>query len=166
MRLDLRWKNPNNLHDMRTLESSLEAEWRRIPEVEGTTPPCIVLGAPKMRNLDDWKHVAYEVELHAGRRGVLRTVYKAGIAHQTIPTAGDIFQALVNDARSVVGETFETWASGMGYDTDSRKAEETFRACLDTRLWLEAYIGLGVMRTIFEADPDDTSVYPSILLRR
>lgn len=158
--------NPNNLHDMRTLARELETQWKRIPEVGRTTPPCIVLGAPELRNLDDWQHIAYSVELRAGRRGVFRTAYKAGIAHQTIPTAVDIFQALVNDARSVVGETFETWADNMGYDTDSRKAEETFRACLDTRLWLEAYIGLGTMRTIFEADPDDTSVYPSILLRR
>jgi len=40
----------------------------------------------------------------------------------------DIINFLLMDA-SATEQTFEEWCSEFGYDTDSRKAEETYRAC-------------------------------------
>lgn len=36
---------------------------------------------------------------------------------------------------------FEEWASNFGYETDSRKADSIYRACLEIALKLKAVIG-------------------------
>ena len=41
------------------------------------------------------------------------------------PTAADVLGCLISDFTSI-GRTFEDWASDLGYDTDSRKAERTY----------------------------------------
>lgn len=52
------------------------------------------------------------------------------------PSLGDVLGALVMDAFSVnSGESFDDWCESIGYDTDSRKAERMYRACLDTSQW-------------------------------
>jgi hypothetical protein len=49
------------------------------------------------------------------------------------PTLDEVLNALVMDCSSVRnGETFDDWAGDFGYDTDSRKAEATYRACVET----------------------------------
>jgi hypothetical protein len=44
------------------------------------------------------------------------------------PQAADVLYSLLLDS-SAVGQSFESWASDFGYDTDSRAAEATYRAC-------------------------------------
>lgn len=45
------------------------------------------------------------------------------------PHAADILHSIVLDVSSAQ-ESFEDWAIECGYDTDSRKAEEIYRACV------------------------------------
>lgn len=47
------------------------------------------------------------------------------------PDIAGVMYALHHDADVMNYRTFEEWASEFGYDTDSRKAESTFRACLE-----------------------------------
>jgi hypothetical protein len=73
---------------------------------------------------DHWRCV-----LSMGRRSM--TVYfSKGYGHKGgAPTADEVLDCLAADAASADGTTFEDWAEHFGYDTDSRKAERTFKAC-------------------------------------
>lgn len=44
------------------------------------------------------------------------------------PHAADVLHSLILDS-SAVGQSFDSWCSDFGYDTDSRKAENIYRAC-------------------------------------
>lgn len=48
----------------------------------------------------------------------------------TAPTLYDVFCSLKADA--TMGETFHDWCGNYGYDTDSRKAMETYIACQES----------------------------------
>jgi hypothetical protein len=62
-----------------------------------------------------------------GRRR-LTVPFFMGSANTREPTAADVLNCLVSDARA--GEmTFEEFCSDFGYDVDSRKAEKTWKAC-------------------------------------
>lgn len=58
-----------------------------------------------------------------------------------VPKAADVIHSLVLDASVLDEPSFEAWADNLGYDKDSRSAEATYRACLDTALKLRAMIG-------------------------
>lgn len=44
------------------------------------------------------------------------------------PHPADVLHSLILDS-SAVGQSFESWCSDYGYDSDSRKAEAAYRAC-------------------------------------
>jgi hypothetical protein len=48
----------------------------------------------------------------------------------TPPDEKDVMYALLSDAEALT-QSFEDWADGCGYDTDSRKAEATYNTCRD-----------------------------------
>lgn len=51
--------------------------------------------------------------------------------------------------------TFEDWALGLGYDTDSRKAEAIYRTCQDTAAKLVKLFGsVETVRELAEATQD------------
>ena len=51
-----------------------------------------------------------------------------GSANTREPSAADVLSCIISDATS--GEdSFEDFCSNLGYDSDSRKAEATFKAC-------------------------------------
>jgi hypothetical protein len=55
--------------------------------------------------------------------------FSQGSAHTENPTLADVLDCLASDASGYENAcTFEDWASEYGYETDSRKAEKTFRA--------------------------------------
>lgn len=68
------------------------------------------------------------------------------------PALRDVLYALVSDASVLDYPSFEEWASEFGYDTDSRKAEQTYRACMEIALQLRAMLGdkaLTELRDLF-----------------
>ena len=69
------------------------------------------------------------------------------------PKFTDVMYALLLDSDAVNHANFESWARDFGYDTDSRSAEATYRACLDTGLKLNAMLGqakMAEMRELFK----------------
>lgn len=78
-----------------------------------------------------------------------------GIAHQIKlppPPLRDVLYGLVLDG-SAADELFEDWCDNFGYDTDSRKAEETYNVCRDHGLKLRRMIGaenLGKLSELFQ----------------
>lgn len=69
----------------------------------------------------------YKVTLSFGRRR-LTTPFFMGAARTSEPTAADVLSCLVSDVHS--GEqSFEDFCSDLGYDTDSRRAEKTWKTC-------------------------------------
>lgn len=57
------------------------------------------------------------------------------------PTIEESLYALVMDSDVLNYSDFEDWADSVGYDRDSRKGESVYRACLETALKLNAFIG-------------------------
>lgn len=69
------------------------------------------------------------------------------------PNPADVMHSLVMDSLVLDAGDFEEWASELGYDTDSRSAEKTYRACLDIALKLRGGIsesGLQQLREAFQ----------------
>ncbi len=61
-----------------------------------------------------------------------------GTSKPLMPNPLDVLHSLVLDAATIDCRDFEEWASEFGYDTDSRRAEATYRACLDIGLKMRA----------------------------
>lgn len=58
----------------------------------------------------------------------------------TPPTAAAIFYSLSLDGGAAM-QSFDDWAGDFGYDTDSRKAEAIYKACVETGQYLLKCIG-------------------------
>lgn len=70
------------------------------------------------------------------------------------PDVCSVMHCLVLDADVIDAGGFENWAADHGYDTDSRKAEATYRACLDTALKLRTGLGSDTLSALREALQD------------
>ncbi len=70
------------------------------------------------------------------------------------PNATDVIASLVMDSSVLDESSFEDWASSLGYETDSRKAEAIYRACLDIALKLRNGIGESGLSELREAFQD------------
>lgn len=65
------------------------------------------------------------------------------------PDTRNVLYSLASDCDVLDAGGFEQWAGDLGYDTDSRKAEAIYRACLEIALKLRAGLGedgLGRLR--------------------
>lgn len=96
----------------------------------------------------------YEYEVEHGKEAIRvpgRIVDRAPI----LPDPIDVIWSLTQDADVFLNaRSFEDWASDLGYDTDSRKAEAVYRACLDIALKLRNGIGEDGLRRLQEAGED------------
>ncbi len=55
---------------------------------------------------------------------------KVALQQKIAPKLADVVCSLLSDGAAYFdGQSFEDWAGDFGYDTDSRKAEETYRTC-------------------------------------
>lgn len=73
---------------------------------------------------------------------------------QPEPKLADVLYCLVTDANVLNSGGFEAWASNYGYDTDSRKAEQTYRQCIDQSLQFKNLIGQSALEQLQEAFQD------------
>ncbi len=75
-----------------------------------------------------WEHDRWRVTLRLGRRR-LTTTFRMGMAHGgKAPDAAGVVYSLLIDARA--GElSFEDFCGELGYDQDSRRAEQIWKAC-------------------------------------
>ncbi len=77
--------------------------------------------------------------------------FSQGSAHTVDPTAADVLDCLASDA-SGAEQSFEDWCSDYGYDTDSRKAEKTYKACVSIRERLMAFLGADFNDVVYEME--------------
>jgi hypothetical protein len=70
------------------------------------------------------------------------------------PDFCDVLYSLSMDSDVIDASGFEEWASNFGYETDSRKAESIYRACLDIALKLRAALGEEGLAKLREACQD------------
>jgi hypothetical protein len=70
------------------------------------------------------------------------------------PDPVDVIHSLVMDAGVIDYARYEDWASEFGYDPDSRKAETTYRACLQHALALREAVGDAGIQELREAGQD------------
>lgn len=92
---------------------------------------------PDSRDMDHWK-----VTLRAqGRR--MSLVFSQGYGHNgKKPDVASVLDCLASDASSFDNaQSFEDWAADMGWDTDSRKAERTFKAIKRQSERLKRFLG-------------------------
>lgn len=66
------------------------------------------------------------------------------------PHLRDVMYSLLMDSSVLNASSFEDWASEFGMDTDSRKAEAMYRACLDIALKMRAVLGESGMTLLRE----------------
>ena len=98
-------------------------------------------------NMDDdsWAKTAshYRVTLKRTNPRRQMTVYfSMGPALCREPAADDVLDSLASDADGIENATsFENWASEYGYDTDSRKAERSYRVTQRQAQKLRAFMG-------------------------
>jgi hypothetical protein len=93
-------------------------------------------------NIPDWQDAHhYKVTLKHGRRQF--TLYWSQwyrIQHE--PFLDDILDALASDSTGYEGaDSFEAWADENGYDTDSRKAEKTYKLIGSQARKLKQFLG-------------------------
>ena len=67
----------------------------------------------------------------------------------TKPSVEDVLAAVARDAEALT-MTFPDWAGNFGYDTDSRKAEETYNACVDNGRKLRRFLSADQINTLSE----------------
>lgn len=108
------------------------------------------------------RRIAYECETgkRAGRAsdhalgGDGFHVWASSDKRPLLPELTDVIASLVMDAGVLDAGSFEEWASEYGYDTDSRSAEKTYRACLEIALKLRNGIGEAGLAKLREACQD------------
>ncbi len=71
-----------------------------------------------------------------------------------LPALADVLSSLVMDAEVIDHGTFEEWADNLGMDKDSRKAEATYKACLEIGLKLRNALGEDGLKRLREACQD------------
>lgn len=70
------------------------------------------------------------------------------------PELADVLYSLSSDSDVLNYGGFESWAESFGYDTDSRSAEATYRACLETALKMRGAIGEAGLEALAVACQD------------
>ena len=70
------------------------------------------------------------------------------------PELIDVLDSLVRDSEVIDYSNFEEWADTYGYDSDSRSAEATYKACLEIALKLRSILGESALTQLREAYQD------------
>lgn len=100
---------------------------------------------------DRWYKTATHWKLVLTMDGRVMVVgYSQGSAHKDAPKVADVLDCLCSDA--TCPDTFEDFCSEYGYDTDSRRAERTFQACLKSRDDLREFLGDDFDAVVYEME--------------
>lgn len=95
---------------------------------------------------DHWKCTLRRQMPDDTRRSMV-VYFSKGLGHKGAPpTTEEVLDSLASDASSI-DQRFEDWCSDLGFDTDSRKAERIYNACVKAAGKLKKFLG-----------PDDAAV--------
>ena len=116
-----------------TLEQFIKQHHLSISSVKTDRNPCMLDGV----SMDH-----YEVKLETPEAEFDCYFSKGSGHHGAYPTLDEVLDCLASDASMVDNaRNFEDFASGLGYDPDSRKAEKTYRACQKQAKALKEFLG-------------------------
>ena len=106
---------------------------------------------PNMTDMmDGARHYRCVLRYH-GR--MLTVLFSQGPAIRHSPEVAGVLDCLASDASGVDATTsFEQWAEDMGYDTDIRKAERTWRAVEKQTAGLRRLLGSDAFDELLEAE--------------
>ena len=101
---------------------------------------------PNMADSQNMNH--FKVTLKAaGRQMTLYFSQGYGISGE--PTAAGVLNCLASDSASVENvRSFEDWASDLGYDPDSRKAEKIYKTIIKQAERLKKFLGNDLYKTL------------------
>lgn len=117
------------------------------------------------RDADGWEHYAYKVRLHFDGR-TLDSPWRQGTGITEDPSAEEVLDSMLMDAGGFDNsDGFEEWAGEYGYDTDSRKAESTYRITGDQTRRLADLLGPLYDRAVFPTDHADSEEVARRLVR-
>jgi hypothetical protein len=105
---------------------------------------------------DQWNNMcisAQEKVEHECEMGTNWHVYPTS-RKPILPKMADVLSSLVTDASAINAGSFEEWCSEMGADSDSRKAEATYTACLKIGLQMQRAFGMVGMEQLQKACQD------------
>lgn len=107
---------------------------------------------PNMASGDKWQANHYSVTLRRmSRHDTLSTFFSKGIGLKGSPRVDEVLDCLASEAQSVdFARDFEDWASEFGYDTDSRKAEAVYTACVKGQKELRRFLGDNLYKQLTE----------------
>lgn len=119
-----------SIYDEKKKYERMVQRFERLPRAPKDLPNLCLVIQGRFRPEDEHMLWGWNVTLvHRGQR--LSTEFKQGSAHEHPPTVFDVLYSVVSDAQCVHGNTFEDFCGHFGYNTDSRRAEQTYRACQD-----------------------------------
>lgn len=95
---------------------------------------------------------AIRIEIESGRRA-LPGIGGPRASQKPIepPAIADVLGSLAMDSDVLNYPNFSDWADCIGYDSDSRSAESTYRQCLEHALALRAALGESALARLCEA---------------
>ena len=122
-----------------------ECTFKRYGKEVLTTPYAQGVGFAPSANMKDrrLRAMAIDYECETGNMCSRAGFHFAPYGSKPLPAPrlGDVMHSLVHDCDVLERGGFEDWASDYGYDTDSRSAETTYRACLELALALRSAMG-------------------------
>ncbi len=115
---------------------------------------CPSYNSQAEQTLDYVEAITFETE-HGKQARMMASIGRGGFHGKPIlPDTASVIHGLLLDASAIDHPTFESWASDFGYDSDSRSAERTYRACLEIGLALRAAIGDKGLQQLRDAAQD------------
>ncbi len=160
-------KSPSGKESLRVQEGTLN--WKVTLKKDGkeilTTDysagighlPCYQNWDPKTHGCRLSLHHAefMEHELQTGK-ACTPDAYAGFVGNQKaiLPNPVDVVWSLTLDSTVLDYSTFEDWACDFGYDEDSRKAEQIYKACMEIALKIRNGLGEGTMTKLRELYQD------------
>lgn len=97
------------------------------------------LDNPNMENSNQMDHWRCTIRNKSKQR--IWLIFSMGFAHNgKKPKLAEVLDCMASDA-TVGWSSFESWCADLGMDSDSRKAERTFNACVDQTKRLKRIMG-------------------------
>ncbi len=122
--------------------------------IDKTEPPT---------DADKWQKRAYNYRVTFLIRGLVKSndrsmvvPFSTGYGWDRQPSPAEVMRCVLSDAMTVHPSygsyRFEEWADDLGYDTDSRKAEATFRTMQEQAYELETLLTRHVLESWLSDD--------------
>ena len=104
-------------------------------------------------HMEDFEGNHFKVLLRRNGRQ-MQVYFSKGYGLRGEPTAAEVLDCLASDAYGA-GQPFEPWASELGYDPDSRKAERIYKSTKQQTARLERFLGTALLdELIYKVDRD------------